>query len=616
MLHALIAKELRENRLLIAGFLIITPLLSLGLKLGIRSWEVTGAEDSMSLFVPGMLLLFVLGLAADLVASDSSSGRFAFLAALPVRPSAVWAAKAVILATASILFLCYVLGVEAAILSIGGKDPAYLVSDDSLRWSWLSVCVAVAGTATFACSSLIDRGLAVVIAAAVMLAVVAGVGAVMLFLGLDLRPGRPGFLPGAGFVAAAFLTASFATSSFGRIHLGARVRRFGFAALGFLAIAMPATVLAGAQIHHYRNIEPHQDDYQVGSSWADQRCEWAVVSVGRPRHRLPNWSLSGPSALWAIRIEDGKFMDLSGIATRVDRFIESDPGSCLVSLRRRTARGEPSVKVVIDLETGRTVPITPVPDQPQGFRTIHGQADFLAKRQIEDGQRSWQVVHPDGRIFELPPGWNYGTAHTAWGMCVSAPDGSRGLGWLPRWLDFDTGKIVELEQYPTLLSSRKSDWTYSVEPSRKGRGHRYRLDRLSLTDGTVTNLMPGPFSKMRWYRRNRAVLFNDDGLVWLNPEQPEPIRIAEATFTSGDPVSVWPSQGTQDMTVYASDGRNAYVIEFESGTPVVRNAPVAIVPRHSGWFDGRQWFLRNSGENKLVLKGIDGSSKILLPTWE
>ena len=54
MLRVLIAKEWRENRWLMLGFLVLTPILSLGLKLGIMGWIETSAEDTMCLILPGM----------------------------------------------------------------------------------------------------------------------------------------------------------------------------------------------------------------------------------------------------------------------------------------------------------------------------------------------------------------------------------------------------------------------------------------------------------------------------------------------------------------------------------------------------------------------------------
>jgi hypothetical protein len=43
---------------------------------------------------------------------------------------------------------------------------------------------------------------------------------------------------------------------------------------------------------------------------------------------------------------------------------------------------------------------------------------------------------------------------------------------------------------------------------------------------------------------------------------------------------------------------------------------VATIDRAVDWFDGRQWITRYRKIGGLVLEGLDGSSKTLLPTRE
>ncbi len=68
--------------------------------LGYRSSALTAAY-----VVPGLVALFLVTIAADIVASDVATRRIETFALLPARPILMWTAKLVFLLTAGLVFL-------------------------------------------------------------------------------------------------------------------------------------------------------------------------------------------------------------------------------------------------------------------------------------------------------------------------------------------------------------------------------------------------------------------------------------------------------------------------------------------------------------------------------
>ncbi len=173
--------------------------------------------------MPILMLLFFLGMSADLVAGDVGSGRITFLASLPVRPGAIWAAKVLFLAWAAGAYLAYLFLTEYLILTVAGHAPLAMFESRAAPGLIALAWTPTAGAATLFFSTLVDRGIAAVFAAA---AVLPALGLAAWGAGLLAPDVAPAFaLHGSAVLSLGFLGGSYAAFTRGRIHLGYRGRR-------------------------------------------------------------------------------------------------------------------------------------------------------------------------------------------------------------------------------------------------------------------------------------------------------------------------------------------------------------------------------------------------------
>ena len=245
-MRSLIAKEWRESRALIIGFLILAPVASLLIKWLLVGFRHTTAIDSMQFIIPGAFALFVFALSSDLAAGDISSGRIAFFAALPISPAKVWGAKCLFLAGASLLYLGYVMLTEGMILLLAGKDAASLIGPGA-EWMLLPLAAVVtAGAATFMFSTLLDRGFAAALAG---IGIVAGPGLAVYSFSDELSQlgiaTKETCLQAAILVTLASLAGSAVAFLAGRVHLRARLRRVVVVGAAFLLVGGTGTGWAG-----------------------------------------------------------------------------------------------------------------------------------------------------------------------------------------------------------------------------------------------------------------------------------------------------------------------------------------------------------------------------------
>jgi len=306
--RSLIAKEWRESRALIIGFLILAPVASLLIKGLLIGFRHTSAVDSMHFIIPEAFALFVFALSSDLAAGDISSGRVAFFAALPMSPAKVWGAKCLFLAGVSLLYLGYVMLTESVILLLAGKDAASLIGPGA-EWMALPLAAVVAaGAATFMFSTLLDRSFAAALAG---FGLVAGPGFVFYTFRDELSQLGIGrmetYLQAAILLTLASLAGSAAAFLAGRIHLGARLRRVIVVGAAFLLVVVPVTAWAGISVHAWIDFDPSDEDVRLSGQSTTPDGRWAIVSAQR--------SGKGPlgvrwgSEHWAVNLETGQVRD-------------------------------------------------------------------------------------------------------------------------------------------------------------------------------------------------------------------------------------------------------------------------------------------------------------------
>jgi len=204
------------------------------------------ATRTAAYVVPGLVAVYLVLIAADLVASDVSTRRIETLALLPARPVLIWTAKLAFLLLAGLLFLAWTAAVLVALhLHSGGVDAAReLARHADLALPQLSLALGLACTVLFF-STVLERGVSAVWAAASTFA-----AAGLVFLAADggaldgfLRPWHLGL--GGLVVAIAFATGSALAFTSGGIHLVGRLRRglLGIACVSLLLL-LPATLCA------------------------------------------------------------------------------------------------------------------------------------------------------------------------------------------------------------------------------------------------------------------------------------------------------------------------------------------------------------------------------------
>jgi hypothetical protein len=300
-LIALVRKEARDAR----GLTIGAAVAALGLSVAAHEvWpDLARRGDLVAVWViPALLALYVIAIAADLVASDAATRRIETAALLPVRTVTLWAAKALFLLGASTLFLAWVVSIQVVLHLLGGEAGSLERMRGAAGESALHLGGAVAaGAAVLFFSSIIDRGFAAAFAGVILLGTI-GFGFVAIdWAALDLEPDTTAIALLAGGLTAIFVAASAIAFVAGRIQLGQRLRR-GLVGAGALLtlLALPAGAGAWAVSSHLR-LEPGDGEarlcrlalspderhlvVELTKDGQDQRRVW-VLDLERERMRV------------------------------------------------------------------------------------------------------------------------------------------------------------------------------------------------------------------------------------------------------------------------------------------------------------------------------------------
>lgn len=602
----LMAKEWRENRLLVLGLVLLAPAASVAVKWWLVGWERTAPFDSIFFLVPGLLGLFLVGVAADLVAADAGSGRAAFLAALPVRPIRVWAAKAAFLFLGGALYLGWLLIVEAAILAAAGLDPGHLGGNGTPDRAWRFLVPVVAGAATLFFSTLLDRGLAAVFAA---LATLAGLGAAFACgaaaAGVDPKPGGPAFAPFAALLAAAFLAGSALAFARGRIHLRARLRRLGLAAAGFLLVLLPPVGFATAAVAEWRRLDPSDSGLVIHHLEVHPSGRWAVVGVGADRKRGP-LGVAGPVRRWALSLSDGTLRDLTDLGHQV-AFLPDDGPDRVRALRLERVPGERGFTRLVtlyDLAAGEVVWTRPS-DVAAGLPGDGVPWGDLRFHRVS--KRGRVFLLPDGREFTLPEGAMYHLSTAPWGIVVSRFEGAgreRKLHW--EVFDGERGEALPVATPPTLLPPARDGTAWAV------RGHgdgSVRVLRVPLDGSEPETVLEGRGAAALSKDLRRAAVALGERVFLLDRGDPAPREV---------PV---PGTGPVRTLVLTEDGAALLVVGEEGCALVgseggkVHATPVPW-PTWDGdrvWFDGRRALVLEGRGRRLDLHVLGGEPRRLLP---
>ena len=358
----LLRKEWRENRRLIYGLLAAAPALSVLVKsLGM---DRNGLEEFAwtTWGIPSMLALYLVGVAADLVAGDSGADRHRFVAALPVRAGTVWAAKAVFLFGSAALYLAYLVLTETAIVAIatpGGSAPLDSPAAEYAVFLW---ALPLAGAATLYWSTLIDRGLTAAFAA---LFTLAGIGVAILLY--DVKRFRFHDPEGTAVTAALVLTAAFLAGSslafaFGRIHLGYRVRRTVLAVAALLVIVVPTGADAAIRLSRWMRIQPGEPGLVTRELDTEPAGDWVFSIVYRDSLGPlgADGGIYGPHAFFATHRGDGRIRNLTPYGTLLS--LEADAPGRVRLMRYERVPGESVLITLVtdyDLEAGEPVTTRP-----------------------------------------------------------------------------------------------------------------------------------------------------------------------------------------------------------------------------------------------------------------
>ncbi len=590
-MRSLIAKEWRECRALILGFLVLAPAASVALKWLVVGWARTSAEESGAYLLPALFVLFLLGVGSDLMSGDIASGRIRFLAALPVRPAAVWGAKVLFLAGAAVLYLGYATAVEAAILSLAGKDAGGLASLATTKHSWLLMVGAAAGAGTLFFSTLLDRGLAAVLASLVTLGGLALALRAAVKAGIDLSPA--GNLPAAaGLVTVAFLAGSFLAFTRGRPHLGSRLRRALLAAAAFLLVLLPPSGVAAARVAAWVSVTPDDADLDLQCIEVSPDGRWALVTA--TREGAGPLGARADGGLWAVRTADGLVRDLTpfgtGLASVAEAFA-TGPGRLLLwRVDPAPDGGRVSLDVVVDLERGEVVSTRARTER------IHLRRAGPHVLAFETGGT---VVRREGRA-PLPVPKNQSVFGPANGWAVSLW-GHTGKQWVYSVLDVATGDVLPLPGAPLALPSSRDGVAIVSGPLRRvplAGGAPAAVDV-----GALRTLCPSPDAA-------KVLVVSEDRTLLLTPEEAEP-RVLPGVVLA-DPASItWSPDSRQALL---ADRTRAFVVTLGDDRPAIRPVRLGLPAREPAWFGGDVVLWCDPDGGGLDAGGLDGSLRRLLPS--
>ncbi len=597
-MRSLIAKEWRESRALIFGFLILAPVASVLIKWLLVGFKATETTDSLVFIIPGAFALFVFALSADLAAADISSGRIAFFAALPTSPAKVWAAKTLFLAGSALLYLGYALVVETMILALAGKATAPLMGPEAARMTLPLTAVMTAGAATFLFSTLIDRGFAAALAGFGMVAgpwlVLGAIRKNIGGFGIDLEAAS---LFACVVLIVASLSGSAAAFLSGRVHLKARLRRVLVAGLAFLLVLLPATVWAGVSVRNWLTIDAGDEQVRLGGGRPTPDGTWALLSASR-RGKGP-FGAPSPQEDWAVNLETGVVREFGGIGWFMggDEEFAEGPGRLALFRHSKAPDGKANwLRVVYDLNTGR-----PLSTRSVQRSKLYGWTSIpwgLHRLDITRSPR--RLLTADGRTFDQPEGWRFSPATAPWGVGLRRRKG--GVSYSFGVLLFDTGEIRELSHHPHSLPDDPDGFAVSFgQPIR----------RIPLAGGETEEIDIGkPNSRSLSPDLRFAVISSSAGLYLVRSKDASIEKIEDETPVRGGPFILWANDSRTFLVLGHGPSLKGTIRDGHATVEQVQVSPRIIFPVH---FDGSRVLGFGAGHGSYHVSELDGSSRQLLP---
>jgi hypothetical protein len=367
-LVALLRRETRDARGPLATLFVVAAAAPFVLRVFVL--ERSEEELSMTLarmFVPAAFAVFVVAIASDLVARDVATKRIDGLAVLPVPISRVWTAKVLFLVVASAAFLAWITGAAfAAVASTASKSAMDRLSGD-LADAWPALFAGVAlGAATLFFSTLLERGMAAVLSAFIVL--IAGAWIVQI-AELPAAPGRltmfaVDVVP--VIVALAFVAASRQAFVRGPIHSSGKLRLALVGAGVLAAVVLPAGSALAFGVERSTCLAPGDGSPVLLRAFLSPDEKWLAVEDA---------TRSGASRTWIVGVEDGACRPIADGSTRFAEWGAWLPGSSLhvrrstfslveIPCRTRTLEIEPSHLGVVEERPMVLEPRPPAGDRP------------------------------------------------------------------------------------------------------------------------------------------------------------------------------------------------------------------------------------------------------------
>jgi hypothetical protein len=308
---SLLRKEWRDTRALTIVSALLVPIALVSMNEGFLDWR----GDVGAWFVVATTVLYVVVIAADLIAADVSSGRAQSYAALPVSAFTLWASKLAYLTLVGAMFFGWSFAITAGMYAtIAPPDAGVMLwtelngSGWPMPWLWLGA--AAVGIVVF-WSTILERGMAVIGAAVVTSAALGGLVPLVAWYDRELLPTDDALIATAVALPIVFLAGSLVGFVRGPHHASTLLRRLAMAACVPLVVLVPAGAVSAAVLLERLVVEPGDPDVRVAAGHAspDGRYLTLLASKTHDNARVRTWILD---------LEDGDLVVLPQRGLRAD----------------------------------------------------------------------------------------------------------------------------------------------------------------------------------------------------------------------------------------------------------------------------------------------------------
>ena len=391
-LLTLIRKEWRDTRALTIASALLVPIALLAMNEGFLDWR----GDVGAWFVVAATVLYVVVIAADVIAADVASGRARSYATLPVRASTLWASKLTFLATTATLFFGWTLAVTAGLYATAAPPDAEIalwseIGGSTWPMPWLGLGLAGVAVVVF-WSTVLERGMAVVGAAVVTCALLGGLVPMIAWYDRELLPTDDALRAVAIALPFVFLVGSAVGFTRGPHHASSLLRRLVVTASIPLLVLLPTGAVSAAVLLDRLDVEPGDPDVRVVAGHASPNGRYLVLLAAKDHRHARVRS-------WILDLEDGDLVTLP------QRGLEADweePWSADGSYVAWTTDGrQHDLRREYDPETG-AIRRTRSLDQVHAGRTTHWSSRWAKFRR--DGREA--VITMEGSEHEVRAPWS------------------------------------------------------------------------------------------------------------------------------------------------------------------------------------------------------------------